>query len=270
MLTACRVGLTHAPVGAILVPLDGEEVSQASAALRKRMGELRLNQYAVANAVGKSRSWVAGELLKNPDRIIRHLLANLPDEAERLMRTLDYGSLTDLSAGLLLSPGTRALAVAVDASQGRTPLEVPEPSRTDSVTPVLTGFVREPIRDLASAGLPDDPHALEQLEWHLVPDDDWHHGIEVYRVTGDSMTSHDPEESIREGDLVYVDTRDTNLLNNRKYVIRLPGDGVLLKRVRVTKQGPLLFSDNPNYEPLEPSEAIVIGRVTKSIRERTH
>lgn len=82
--------------------------------------------------------------------------------------------------------------------------------------------------------------------------------LQIISVTGDGMTP-----LFRRGDLVIVDTAQTDLAAEGVYAIRYSGS-VFLKRVQVLPSGSVaLISDNTKYQPVEvssPNEIEVIGR----------
>jgi len=112
-------------------------------------------------------------------------------------------------------------------------------------------FFIEPVRGLASAGLPVDADGMPVLA------DVWRRGSLLYQVEGDSMAP-----TLNDGDRVYVDPTELDLREGRVYVFEIPGNGHTIKRVRRLDDGELwLVSDNPKYRPWRPSEMRVIGRV---------
>jgi phage repressor protein C with HTH and peptisase S24 domain len=79
----------------------------------------------------------------------------------------------------------------------------------------------------------------------------------TFMVEGNSMS---PE--LEHGDAVHVDLSDTDLRDNRVYVVQLEVDGIVVKRARNYGPGQWwLISDNPAAPPLAKDDARVIGRV---------
>lgn len=83
----------------------------------------------------------------------------------------------------------------------------------------------------------------------------------AYLVDGDSMDGG--ERPIRHGDVVIVDRGLRDLVDNRIYVVKVHGNGILLKRVRLYDGVPELQSDNRAYRTLRPDEAQILGMVVK-------
>jgi repressor LexA len=79
----------------------------------------------------------------------------------------------------------------------------------------------------------------------------------TFAVEGDSMSP-----KLEHGDAVHVDLSDTDLRDNRIYVVQLDGAGIVVKRARNYGPGQWwLISDNPAAPPLARDDARVIGRV---------
>ncbi|HEX2863135.1 MAG TPA: XRE family transcriptional regulator [Deinococcales bacterium] len=139
----------------------------------------------------------------------------------------------------------------------------PVPRSSDNVEPVP--FVMLPIRDLAQAGQPIDPDAVTTLDRFPLPTDQATPGVQLYRAAGDSMTTNDPD-SIRDGDVLIVDTNDREPRDGQVYAVRIIGNGVTVKRiVRLADQW-WLFSDNPAHERFQVDAAVILGRVRSWIR----
>lgn len=84
------------------------------------------------------------------------------------------------------------------------------------------------------------------------------------KVLGDSMDRISPPESI-----IFVDRKDTRLVNNACYVIAdYEGGEATYKRYR---PNPMRFepvSNNPNHEPIFPeNDPVIVGRVKRSMIE---
>jgi phage repressor protein C with HTH and peptisase S24 domain len=107
---------------------------------------------------------------------------------------------------------------------------------------------------------------------YQIPEANYRTGMCVFFVEGDSMDTG-KLDSIRDGDILYVDRKDTTPKNGKIYVFEVIGDGYCVKRIRKSGEGMwLLISDNPAYEPIEVDlenhdfESIgfkVVGRVFK-------
>lgn len=85
--------------------------------------------------------------------------------------------------------------------------------------------------------------------------------LALLEATGDSM---DP--TIRDGDILLVDTSVTDIQSSRVYVLQVNG-ALLVKRIQVRLDGSLVVkSDNPSYEaevvrPDERSPLRIVGQV---------
>jgi phage repressor protein C with HTH and peptisase S24 domain len=95
-----------------------------------------------------------------------------------------------------------------------------------------------------------------RLRLHRRPED-----LVLIEARGDSM-----EPTIRDGDVLTVDIRQTETLENgRLYVLRI-ADGMLVKRVELRLQSLVLHSDNKRYAPetvtrAEAEQLHIIGQV---------
>ena len=126
----------------------------------------------------------------------------------------------------------------------------------DHALPV--GFHLAPIIGVASGGNP---------EAYPVPSNIWRRGTRVFEITGDSMTTGDPD-SLRDGDWVYVDSFQTQLLDNKMFCVEVIGNGYTVKRARRLNGAWFLMSDNPLHASLKPDEARVIGQVYDAVGRR--
>ena len=118
-----------------------------------------------------------------------------------------------------------------------------------------------PVFSHAGAGSPSEffsgtPEVtIPVLPQYFLPD------IAAIKVTGDSM-----EPTISKGAYVGVVPLGEDLIEGGIYLVSRPPVGVLVKRVRLGKEGNiLLYSDNPRYEPqelpFEGYEDVIIGKV---------
>jgi phage repressor protein C with HTH and peptisase S24 domain len=85
--------------------------------------------------------------------------------------------------------------------------------------------------------------------------------MRAFKVTGDSM-----EPTIRKGAYIGVVPYSGALSEGSIYLVRDPHFGHIVKRIRKDRSGKLmLFSDNPNWEPVpmphEGYENVVVGEV---------
>jgi len=153
--------------------------------------------------------------------------------------------------------------VSPDEWTAHTGLAIITPPDTDEATGGLE-FIRMPVHALASAGVPisDDNDATvlgSIVDTELVPREEFRGGMIVLEVQGDSMTREGG--GIRHGDRIYVDSTDLELREGKIFVLHVHGGGTVVKRVRRFDHDFWLTSDNPNYPPLKPDQATVIGRV---------
>lgn len=166
--------------------------------------------------------------------------------------------LSKLERGLkALSDVAPAKLDALRRVYGLTPAEWTAHTGLHLVTPDDTSerglaFVRVPVRAGAVAG-----HPVDDAE--LVPRDEYRTDMLVLEVHGDSMLG--PDGGLRDGDRIYIDTHDLELREGRIYALHVPGSGTVVKRVRKYDGAFWLTSDNPDFPPLRPHRATVLGRV---------
>lgn len=120
-----------------------------------------------------------------------------------------------------------------------------------------------PILGEAGAGNPADffSSAIESGGFLQVLPTFYQEGMAAVRVAGDSM-----EPLIKKGAYVGVVPFDGSLAEGGIYLVNRPPFGLLVKRVRMDKQGQIvLFSENSEYEPqvvpYEGYDQIIIGQV---------
>ncbi len=116
---------------------------------------------------------------------------------------------------------------------------------------------RIPVVGVVTAGYPI--LAQENIESTIPWDGD--SSCFALRIRGDSMTG----AGILDGDKVVV--RPQPDCQNGDIVIALLGDEATCKRFRRDKTGNWLLSENPAYEPIDGTEAQIIGKVKAVIRE---
>jgi len=79
----------------------------------------------------------------------------------------------------------------------------------------------------------------------------------TFAVDGNSM-----EPTLSSGDAIHVDPADTDLRNDKIYLVEIEGSGYVVKRAKDYGGGVwFLVSDNPAFPPLPRMDARVIGRV---------
>lgn len=204
---------------------------------RQALG-LRQDQVEAATAAAGEHARVTQSYLSKLERGLRPLSSLTPARQDALRRALD------------LSASEWA------ARSGLSVLLVP---LGDEVTGGLE-FVRLPVRALASAGWPLDESAAGVIDAELVPQAEHRSGMLVLEVQGQSMTAPGGG-GIRDGDRIYVDPSDLSLREGRVYVLHVPGSGLVVKRLRRSGADFWLASDNPEFPPLHPEQATVVGRV---------
>ena len=138
--------------------------------------------------------------------------------------------------GLLLSPDTK----------GR---------KRSIVTNVRPGQI--PIVGVVTAGVPI--LAVENQEGTMAWDGD--SSCFALRVRGDSMIN----AGILSGDHVVVRPQQT--ANDGQIVVARIGDEATVKRLKLTGGGVWLMPENENYEPIDGSEAEIIGLVKAVVRK---
>lgn len=138
--------------------------------------------------------------------------------------------------GLLQSPGSKGRKRAI-------------------VTTVRPGQI--PVIGVVTAGLPI--LAVENQEGYLSWDGD--PGCFALRVRGDSMIN----AAILSGDLVVV--RPQQHADDGQIVVARIGDEATVKRLRRRNGEVWLMPENDNYEPIDGTEAEIIGLVKAVVRE---
>ncbi|WP_232220834.1 S24 family peptidase [Deinococcus geothermalis] len=120
---------------------------------------------------------------------------------------------------------------------------------------------RVPVIGLASAGAPVADEQDERIiGWEYPAADEYRPHMLCLQVDGESMDNGEAD-GLRDGDRLYVDTRDLTLQEGKVYVVHVHGNGIVVKRARQLGNDWWLFSDNANFSPTRPDEATIIGRV---------
>lgn len=218
--------------------------------LRARRDELGLRQEQIERATAEhgEEARITQSYLSKLERGQKPLSALTPAKMDALRQALNVGAgewiaRTGLS---VITPGSLA-------QQG--------PAQAGGHGELIAGleFIRLPVRALATAGLPLTENDDSVIDHDLVPAGEYRAGMVVLEVQGDSMT--DKSGGLQSGDRIYVDTADLELREGRVYVLHVPGSGLVVKRVRNFGGNYWLTSDNPDYPPLKPEQATVVGRV---------
>lgn len=121
----------------------------------------------------------------------------------------------------------------------------------------LIGEQGIPVIGVVTAGVPI--LAVENIEGYLPWTDDA--DCFALRVRGDSMIG----AGILSGDKVVV--RPQPIAENGEIVVALLGNEATVKRLDINGETVRLMPENPNYEPIDASEATIIGKVKAVIRE---
>ncbi len=86
-------------------------------------------------------------------------------------------------------------------------------------------------------------------------------GAVAFEVHGDSMDDG-TLDAIHDGDLVVVDTSLTDLVPGKVYLVELPGQGLMVKRLRRVGDALWFMSDNPINGSFPAEDAVrVVGQV---------
>lgn len=128
--------------------------------------------------------------------------------------------------------------------------------RSISLPAVQTGF-RIPVVGVVTAGLPI--LATENIERYIPWDGD--RNCFALRVRGDSMIG----AGILDGDTVIIRPQPT-ALEGQIVVARL-GDEATVKRIHFEDHEILLLPENPNYRPIDGTNASILGIVKAVLRE---
>ena len=136
--------------------------------------------------------------------------------------------------------------IDMDEKKKRT-ISLPEGSRGKQI----------PIIGVVTAGFPI--LAQENIEGYLPWDGD--RSCYALRVRGDSMIG----AGILNGDIVVVRPQPT--AHDSQIVVALLGDEATVKRLRYVEGGVLLMPENPDYPPIDGTEATILGLVKAVYRE---
>ena len=125
---------------------------------------------------------------------------------------------------------------------------------------VSDNLIRVPLVGRVTAGLPI--LAVEDIEGYI-PFDATHSSGEHFalHVQGDSMIN----AGILDGDVIIVRRQPT--ANQRDIVVALLGEEATVKRFALRDGHPWLLPENPDYEPIDGTEAEIIGIVKAVVRE---
>ena len=116
---------------------------------------------------------------------------------------------------------------------------------------------RIPVVGVVTAGVPI--LAVENIEGYIPWDGE--RGCYALRVRGDSMIN----AGILDGDKVVVRPQQT--ADNGEIVVALLDDSATVKRFRKVGATIWLMPENPAYDPIDGTEAQILGKVKAVIRE---
>ncbi len=150
----------------------------------------------------------------------------------------------------------RALQWTPEEFAEATGIELPNmPSAGTQNPPTLpTGYSMIPVVGAANGGKPVE-YAVPIRKDLMRPN------ALAFEVQGDSMDDGSAE-AIRNGDLVLVDTSLTDLVPGKVYLVELPGQGLMVKRLRRVGDALWFMSDNPVNGSFPAEDAVrVVGQV---------
>lgn len=191
----------------------------------------------------------------------------MPRTSDKAERILDYvnqfvqehgyaPSVREIGAAVGLR-STASVSYHIQALQDKGLLLSPDSKgrKRSIVTNVRPGQI--PIVGVVTAGMPI--LAVENQEGTMAWDGD--PGCFALRVRGDSMVG----AGILSGDHVVVRPQQT--ANDGQIVVARIGDEATVKRLKFTGGQVWLMPENENYEPIDGSEAEIIGLVKAVVRK---
>lgn len=223
-----------------------------SNALRMRRIALNLKQEEVA---ARTDDAISQGTISDLERGKVDILNMTTSRATRLAGALDW-TLQEMQDALnvqLVYPS--AIDVAVDLASRGTQKFLRQLTQPDTVRSSVR--VRIPVYALAAAGAGawTDEDVIDYIE--VEPEVANRRNRTTFQVDGDSM-----EPTLSDGDYIHVDIADQDIRHDKIYVVKIKGDGIVVKRAWVYDDLTVeLRSDNLKHKPLNPDDAIVIGRV---------
>jgi repressor LexA len=191
----------------------------------------------------------------------------MPRTSDKADRILDYvnqfvqengyaPSVREIGAAVGLR-STASVSYHIQALQDKGLLLSPDSKgrKRSIVTNVRPGQI--PVVGVVTAGMPI--LAVENQEGTMAWDGD--PGCFALRVRGDSMVN----AGILSGDHVVVRPQQT--ANDGQIVVARIGDEATVKRLKLTGGQVWLMPENENYEPIDGSEAEIIGLVKAVVRK---
>jgi repressor LexA len=134
--------------------------------------------------------------------------------------------------------------------------------------PSVEQIIYFPVVAKVGAGFPQDNNQIEVIEYIPLPasmnlDKNKHF---IVKVHGDSM-----EPTLQDGDYViakYYYNGATDIPNKKVVIVRDDNGELYVKRLYKGKNGIVFISDNPDYEPLYPSENYRIVGIAQEVIAR--
>lgn len=108
---------------------------------------------------------------------------------------------------------------------------------------------KAPVLGFISAGTPLDPNPFARRRRLPIPLAFRRFGMVVLQVDGDSMTQPGGE-GIPHGAFVLIDARDPLGETGHTFAFRLPDGALVVKRLRLLRGRPAMYSDNAAYPPV--------------------
>lgn len=254
----------------------GKETSTTSkpawaVAMKARREEVGVSQEEMAIQADVSQS-----LISQIERGVQNPTGVSVERFGRILHTLHWSTNEFAqSTGLALPHITSEMPVSAFAIEAEQSLYSPPKPKSafavenelwgmktarDEVSPV-SNVHRVPVMGMAAAGYGVDVSEEEPIAYGYVNPANYREHMLILQVDGDSMSASGEVNSLQAGDWIYVDPRLLDLQDNKIFVVYVPGQGVLVKRVRQWPQGWMLTSDNNEYPPFAADEAQIIGRV---------
>ncbi len=224
-------------------PTDGgSSMKEVGERLRRRRRELGLTLADVARDVGVTDVYVG-----SVERGVRSLERWPWQRLEALRRALQWTPEEFYEATGIELPVMGAGSGSLGVTGGGS-------GNVQNPPTLPSGYTMIPVVGAANGGKPVE---------YTVPirEDVMRPGAVAFEVHGDSMDDGSAE-AIRNGDLVLVDTSLTDLVPGKVYLVELPGQGLMVKRLRRVGDALWFMSDNPINGSFPAEDAVrVVGQV---------